>query len=252
MNPALARSCAVLGDEAVERLSSAHVAVFGVGGVGSWCAEALVRSGLGEITLVDFDSVAPSNINRQLMASAATLGELKVAALARRLAEIRPECRVHPVAERYESATAAKFHLSSFDCVIDAIDQVPSKALLIREALSVPSLAFFSSMGAALRRDPLRVKAGKFSRVTGDGLAKALRSRFKRPGEALRRDFTCVWSEEPQLKTAPGAPKGSLVTVTAAFGLALASLAINALGEPKKTPNKKTKFFLSEPQSPNP
>ncbi|MBO4955300.1 MAG: ThiF family adenylyltransferase, partial [Muribaculaceae bacterium] len=154
----------LLGTDALSRLHSARVLVMGIGGVGSWAAEALVRSSVGHITIVDADRIVPSNINRQLMATTKTVGELKVEALRQRLLEINPAADVVAVNQEYNAEAAASLAIDSYDCVIDAIDSVADKALLIYEAtrLKVP---LFSSMGAALKSDPSRIRIGKFSEV---------------------------------------------------------------------------------------
>lgn len=211
----------LLGAEAMRALAKTRVIVVGTGGVGSWCAEALARTAVGHLTLVDSDRVCASNVNRQLMATSATIGEPKVAALARRLREINPAADIRAVDGVYSADTASTFKLEEFDYVIDAIDSVADKAHLIRHALSIPSVTLFSSMGAARRLDSFRIRATEFWKVQGDGLARALRNRFRKTGEFPVRKFTCVWSEEP-----PRAEAGTVMHVTAAFGLALASLVV--------------------------
>lgn len=211
----------LLGEETMRALSRTRVLVVGTGGVGSWCAEALVRTGIGHLALVDSDLVCASNVNRQLMATSATIGEPKVKALARRLREINPAADISAVEGVYSADTASTFKLEEYDYVIDAIDSVADKAHLIRNALSIPSVTLFSSMGAARRLDPFRIRATEFWKVQGDGLARALRNRFRKSGEFPARKFTCVWSDEP-----PRADAGTVMHVTAAFGLALASLVV--------------------------
>ncbi|MDY5597574.1 MAG: ThiF family adenylyltransferase, partial [Kiritimatiellia bacterium] len=179
------RSISLLGDEAFSRISGYRVAIFGVGGVGGWCAEALVRTGVRNITLVDDDIVAESNVNRQRQATPSTIGRMKVEALRDILLDIAPDAAIASIAERYTPASAARFDntLDSADFVIDAIDSVDCKAHLIQRCAN-PAVAeggkmrrpiLFSSMGAALRTDPTRVRTSPFNKVTGDGLARALR-----------------------------------------------------------------------------
>lgn len=212
----------LLGEETMRALSRTRAIVVGTGGVGSWCAEALARTGIGHIALVDSDLVCASNVNRQLMATSATIGEPKVHALARRLREINPAAEISAVEGVYSAGTASTFRLEEYDYVIDAIDSVADKAHLIRNALSIPSITLYSSMGAARRLDPFRVRATEFWKVRGDGLARALRNRFRKSGEFPARKFTCVWSDEP-----PRAAAGTVMHVTATFGLALASLVVS-------------------------
>jgi len=244
------RSEALLGEVAMKRLAAAHVLVVGVGGVGSWCAEALVRTGLGHVTLVDDDTVAASNLNRQCPATTATLGRPKVEAMRDRLLAINPACDVEAVGERLERrrgvlaaseglsiplTDAARTPRLRFDLVIDAIDSVDCKAELILSATEA-GIPIVSSMGAALRTDPTKVCVTRFEKVEGDGLAKALRQRFKKLRRFPAAKFPCVWSSEPSLQFKQSnnsnnqtIPKGSLMTVTATFGMCLASETIKIL-----------------------
>lgn len=227
------RTGIVLGEAGLHRLARAHVAIFGVGGVGSWCAEALVRTGLGSITLVDGDTVVASNVNRQAMAMPGTVGQVKVAAMRERLLAINPALKVEAIHARFNEESARSFDFAVFDAVVDAIDAVDDKALLIRTAAARENLAFVSSMGAALRTDPTQVRLDAFSRVAGDGLAKALRRRFRLDPPA--RDFASVHSlEAPQVSERLG--RGSLMPVTCAFGMALAAATVKFLLA--KTPEK--------------
>ena len=225
------RSKALLGETAMKRLAEARVLVVGVGGVGSWCAEALVRTGLGHITLMDDDVVAESNVNRQCPATAATAGRPKVEAMAERLMAINPVADVVGKFERFE-----KFEkFEKFDVVVDAIDSVDCKAELILGATEA-GVPIVSSMGAALRIDPTKVKVTRFEKVEGDGLARALRQRFKKLNRFPVAKFSCVWSteqahENQTLKhsNTQTISKGSLMPVTATFGMCLASEAIKIL-----------------------
>lgn len=234
--PFFIRSSRLLGLAAFARLRRVKVVVFGVGGVGSWCAEALVRTGVTDITIVDADRVDPSNVNRQLEATTSTIGTSKVEAMKRRLLEINPSATVTAVDLFFDRATAGAFDFDSYDYVVDAIDSLPSKALLIDRA-TASRARLFSSMGAAGRTDSTRVAVAEFWKVAVCPLARALRVRFRRAGAddpRPRRPFLCVYSEESVRPTVAAAPTdgarsvpGSIVTVTAAFGLALASLIIN-------------------------
>ena len=231
MRGCFSRSEALLGGVAMARLEAAHVLVVGVGGVGSWCAEALVRTGVGKITLVDDDVVAESNVNRQCPATAKTIGRAKVEAMAERLKEINPDCEVEAVNVRYSSSCV--LCLKSFSLVVDAIDSVDCKAELILAATEA-GVPLVSSMGAALKTDPTLVKVTRFEKVEGDGLARALRQRFKKLNRFPAAKFSCVWSSEETFVQAAGAPlprsaKGSLMPVTATFGMCLASEAIRIL-----------------------
>lgn len=213
----------------MQRLAEARVLLVGVGGVGSWCAEALVRTGLGHLTIVDPDCVELTNINRQLPATSSTVGELKVEVMRRRLLDINPEAEVEARAERYTPETAGAFDLGSYDYVIDAIDSVACKAELILRA-SEAGVALCSSMGAARKLDPSKIEVAEFWKVYGDPLARALRNRFKRTERYPRRKFKCVFSPEtiPHRLggTANGGHNGTFAHTTAIFGLTLASIVV--------------------------
>ena len=159
-----ARQRLVAGDAMMEALGRTRVIVFGVGGVGSWCCEALCRSAIGHITLVDSDLVAVSNINRQLMATTSTVGTPKVEALARRLRDINPVADIIARQEAYTADTADSFDLGSYDYVIDAIDSLENKALLILRATAADTV-LFSSMGAARKLDTTKIGIAEFFKV---------------------------------------------------------------------------------------
>lgn len=242
----LSRSHLLLGDEVMQRLATTRVIIFGIGGVGSWAAEALVRTGLIHITIVDNDRVALSNINRQLPATINTVGELKVEALREHLLSVNPDARITTIASPYTPETAADFALGTYDYIIDAIDSLSCKAALILHATSLKGVKFYSSMGAALKLDPTRVNVAEFWQVQGCPLARALRQRFKRNGQLPSRKFKCVYSDElvpnrgtldddaPSGSTwdsAKAAINGSLLQVTGTVGFTLASLIIKDITE---------------------
>lgn len=231
MEDFFSRSEALLGAATMSRLAETRVILFGVGGVGSWCAEALIRTGLRHLTIVDDDTVQPSNLNRQLPATRDTLGRPKVVALRERLLSINPDAEIIALCERYTALSPFTFQLSIYDAVVDAIDSVNDKADLLIAATKA-GCRVYSSMGAALRFDPTHVRVSSFDRVSGDGLARALRQRFKRLGQYPAHSFRCVWSDEPPVSLSPitnnpsPLPKGSLMPVTATFGCTLASLVL--------------------------
>ena len=169
----------LLGKDIVNRLAQTRVIIFGVGGVGSWCAESLIRSGIGHLTMVDFDRVCPTNINRQLMATTQTVGQLKAEVLKERLLTINPSAEIIALPQMYTAETAEHFLLDDYDYVIDAIDSLDNKALLIRKACD-SSATFFASMGAALKMDPRKIDIAEFWKVKGCPLAAALRRKFKK------------------------------------------------------------------------
>ena len=247
----------LLGDEAMNSIGEKRVIIFGVGGVGSWCAESLVRSGITHLTIVDSDRVCITNINRQLMATSKTVGQVKVEALKERLLSINPQAEITALQQVFTAETANSFDIGSYDYIIDAIDSLKDKTLLILMATQTQA-KFYSSMGAALKLDPTRIKTAEFWKVQGDPLARALRKRFKRDGQYPKRKFQCVYSDEllenkghnatcgteqcmcPKAKVGPGDPtllnhewcsskaqiNGTLAHITAIFGFMLAGLVI--------------------------
>ena len=253
----LRRTELLLGAEAVDRIGRQRVIIFGVGGVGSWCAESLVRSGVRQLTIVDSDRVCITNINRQLMATTKTVGQVKVEALKERLLEINPAAEITALQKIFTEDTASDFHLEDYDYIIDAIDSLKDKALLIELACRCEA-RFFSSMGAALKLDPTKIRVTEFWKVQGDPLARALRHHFKRQKRYPSRKFLCVYSEEllanngqnatcgteqcmcPKAKNGPGDPSllnhewcsskaqinGTLAHITAIFGFMLAGLVV--------------------------
>lgn len=234
----LSRVSRLIGREATDTLGKKKVILFGLGGVGSWAAESLVRSGIRQLTIVDADTVAESNINRQLPAMTSTVGKSKVEVMRDRLLDIAPDADIRVVNGRYDKATAEDFDLDSYDYTIDAIDSLADKALLILRATSSRT-RFYSSMGAALKLDPSRIQIAEFWKVKGCPLAAALRRRFKKSGLLPRRKFKCVFSDElvhnRGEEMADGgamsfdkvAFNGALCHITAIFGMMLASLVVN-------------------------
>ena len=185
----------LLGKETTTSITQKRVIIFGVGGVGSWCAESLIRSGIHHLTIVDSDHVCATNINRQLMATTETVGRPKVEVLKERLLTINPDAEINALQQVYCAETAASFHIETFDYVIDAIDSLENKALLIRHACETPA-TLFASMGAALKMDPLKIDITEFWKVKGCPLAKALRQKFKKSKQFPAKKFKCVYSEE--------------------------------------------------------
>lgn len=242
------------------RLADTRVIIFGVGGVGSWCAEGLIRSGVGHLTIVDSDRVCITNVNRQMMATSRTIGKVKVDALKERLLEINPEADIEAVQAIYSEESSSKFNLDSYDYVVDAIDSLKEKAALILHATRSKS-KFFSSMGAALKSDPTMIRVTEFWKVKGCPLARALRQKFKKRKTYPSKKFLCVYSEEllenkgsesscgtdrcvcPKSTKTEGEPSfanhewcsskarinGSLMHITSIFGLTLSGLIINDL-----------------------
>lgn len=240
----LDRSERLLGHEGMARLATKRVILFGVGGVGSWCAECLIRSGIKHLTLVDNDKVVATNCNRQLMATTQTLGQIKVEAMKERLLTINPTADIQALCATYTSETANSFALESYDYIIDAIDSLKDKADLILRASTIchkeKNVHFLSSMGAALRVDPTKIRVDEFWNVKGDALARALRNTFKRHKTFPASKFKCVYSEEVPLPnlgetTETSSYKaqinGSMCPVTGIFGMTLAGIVIKDAAE---------------------
>lgn len=185
----------LVGDKAFKHISDVRVIIFGVGGVGSWCAESLIRSGIRRLTIVDSDRVCITNINRQLMATTETVGQVKVEALKNRLLSINPTAEINALREIYCADTAGSFQIETYDYIIDAIDSLENKAALIRHACETKA-TFFSSMGAALKMDPMKIDVAEFWKVKGCPLAAALRRKFKKSKDFPAKKFKCVYSEE--------------------------------------------------------
>ncbi len=211
-----ARLRLLLGESGARCISALRIIVFGVGGVGSWCAESLVRSGVRELTIVDPDTVNVTNINRQLMATTSTVGLYKVDVLKERLQDINPHAKISTLKDRYCSETADRFKLESYDVVVDAIDSLKDKKLLILNATS-SGARLYSSMGAARKIDPSQIKVADFKDVYGDPLGRMLRKGMRQEGTFPEKPFKCVFS--PEAMECEGL--GSMVHVTAVFGLTL-------------------------------
>ena len=237
-DPRFNRLRLLLGDETLMQIMQKRVIVFGVGGVGSWCAESLVRSGICDITLVDADKVCITNINRQLLATTSTIDGVKVDVMKRRLLDINPSAQITALEKRYDESSADEFNLNDYDYVIDAIDSLADKALLIRNACD-STATLFASMGAALKTDSSRIATAEFWKVQGCPLAAALRRRFKRSKQLPSRKFRCVYSDEVfpnrggeidndgSMTFNKVSINGTLAHTTAIFGLKLAELVIN-------------------------
>ena len=189
------RTRLLVGDRVLQRIGALRVIPFGVGGVGSWCAESLVRSGVRRLTLVDSDRVSITNVNRQMPATVPTVGRVKVEVVRERLLSINPDAEICAVQDIYCAENAETFALDTYDVIIDAIDSLAEKAHLILRATQTGAL-FVSSMGAALKMDPTRVQIAEFGNVRGCPLARALRNKFKRAKTWPKRKFRCVFSDE--------------------------------------------------------
>lgn len=222
---ALHRTSLLLGADAVAKLRGATVMVVGCGAVGSFAAEALARTGVGHIILIDSDVIDESNINRQLFALQSTLGLPKVDVAAARIHDINPNIRVTPMKLFFDDTTVLDF---TPDFVIDAIDSVPSKIALYKWC-TMRRAPFISSMGAARKFDPTQIKIAKISKTTVCPLAAKIRKLVR--AERLP-DFYVVYSTEsaaPVSQSDGARVFGSLIAVTGTFGLIAANFAINSI-----------------------
>lgn len=241
------------GAAALDRLRPAHVCVVGVGGVGSWAVEALARSGIGELTLIDLDDVCVSNTNRQLPALTAEVGKPKVEVLAERIPGINPECRVHSRVEFFTGSNASELLGVRFDFLLDAIDNVANKSLLIASARA-KGIPVITTGGAGGRRDPTALQVTDLAFSTHDPLLQQLRKKLRgEHGFPLNKTepfgVDCVFSPEPLLYPRPDGTVcrtrdpdadfrlncesgyGTATFVTGAFGFAAAGQIVRRLTE---------------------
>ncbi|HYF43368.1 MAG TPA: tRNA threonylcarbamoyladenosine dehydratase [Ramlibacter sp.] len=237
------------GLDGAAAIRHSHVAVVGIGGVGSWAAEALARSGVGELTLIDLDHVAESNINRQIHALDATVGQAKVQAMRERIAQIHPGCQIHGVEEFVEPENWPQLLPAGVQAVIDACDQVKAKAAMAAWALKTRTL-FISAGAAGGKRQAHKVDIDDLSRTTHDPLLAQLRYRLRKfhgaPREGKSIGIPCVFSREA---VAPPDPScaiegdgslnchgyGSVVAVTATFGQCAAGWVLDQLARGKRS-----------------
>ena len=232
IDPRFEREAMLLGEDAVARLSQCRVALFGVGGVGSYAAEALARSGVGEIELIDHDTVSVSNINRQLIALESTVGRPKVQVAAERMRDINPDIRVIERQEFFLPENAHTFDFSTYDYVIDAIDTVSGK-IAIAEAATKAGVPMISCMGTGNKLDPTAFRVTDLAKTSMCPLARVMRRELKKRGIL---HLTVVYSEEQAMRptgaldeeTGKQVP-GSLAFVPSVAGLIAASEAIKIL-----------------------
>jgi len=241
----------VYGKRGHQRLHKAHVCVVGIGGVGSWAVEALARSGVGELTIIDHDDISASNINRQIHADISTLESAKVSAMQQRVALINPDCSCHAIDDMLVSKNIEKYIDSRFDYVIDAMDSILFKAALIDHCKRC-KIPIVTIGGAGGRTDPMKIEVADLTKTWNDPLAAKVRQRLRsKYGYRNRKRFRvkCVFStEQARYPTSAGEVSyqkpgvagatldcdsgyGSLVSVTASFGFVAASLVMNKLVE---------------------
>lgn len=198
MTDFLERTRAMLGDDAIEKLNKSRVAVFGVGGVGGYTVEALVRSGIGEIDVFDKDTVSISNINRQIIATQSTVGMSKVEAIKARIHEINPECKVNIHEVFYLPENAHNYDFACYNYIVDAVDTVTAKLEIIRRAKEA-DIPVISSMGTGNKLDPTRLEVADISKTTVCPLARVMRRELKSRGI---NHLKVVYSKEEPRKTA--------------------------------------------------
>ena len=190
--------------------------------MGGWCAETLLRTGIGPFTLVDFYKVYTTNINRQVVATHENIGQSKVIEMQKRLLSIAPEADIQAIDRQYNAETADTFDLAQYDILIDAIDMVECKALLLYNATTA-GCRVYSSMGAGRKTDPQKIHTAEFWKVQGCPLARALRTKIKKAGLMPTSKIQCVYSEEIS------GDQGTLAPIVGVFGMTLASMVINHL-----------------------
>ncbi len=234
------------GDDALTRFNQAHVCVIGIGGVGSWAAEALARNAVGRITLIDLDNIAESNVNRQLHAVDGAFGKAKVTAMAERIRSINPQCEVFEVEDFITPENAVTLLANGYDVVLDAIDDAKAKVAIAAYCRQHKQPLVMTG-GAGGRLDPVRMQTADLAKTTGDRLLAKVRNQLRRDhgfpkGDKARFGIPCIYSDEQVHKPHSEncdtdsaltglncAGYGSSVCVTAPFGMAAAALALNHL-----------------------
>ena len=192
MSEAFSRTELIYGREAMERIASSHIAVFGIGGVGGYVVEALARSGVGALDLIDSDKVVTSNLNRQIIATRSTIGRFKVDVAAERIADINPDCKVRTFKIFYLPETADRFDFTDYDYVVDAIDTVTGKLTLIENAKAA-GVPIISSMGAGNKVNPAAFEVADIYKTSVCPLAKVMRRECKKRGI---KSLKVVYSKE--------------------------------------------------------
>lgn len=222
----LSRVSYVIGPESIGRLQQAHVAVAGLGGVGSYVAEALARSGIGSLTLLDADVIEPSNINRQLPALQSTMGKRKTELMADRIRDINPQCRLYLRSSFYQPGEFAKYFPEQLDFFADAIDSTASKIDLLCECYR-RKIPVISSMGTGNKLAPEKLRIADISKTHTCPLAKSVRKRLRQQG--IEKGITVVFSEELPVYASRERVPGSMIFVPASAGLMMASYIVRKL-----------------------
>ncbi len=217
------RTRLLIGAEACSLLAEARITVVGLGGVGSFAAEGLARCGVGNLTLVDSDRVVVSNINRQLIALTSTINQAKVDVVAKRVKDINPECKIESCAIRCNKDTIKHLLRNRPHYVVDAIDSVMDKVVLIQQCLE-RNIPIISAMGAGNRLDPTKFEVADISKTHTCPLARKLRHELRKVG--IQEGIRVVYSREKPIKVESGNPIGSISFVPSVAGLILASVVI--------------------------
>ncbi|MBL4638184.1 MAG: tRNA threonylcarbamoyladenosine dehydratase [Proteobacteria bacterium] len=233
-NPLFERTHILIGDEGIKRLQDSHVLLAGMGGVGSFTAEALARMGVGELTLIDHDVVSKSNMNRQLIALNSTVGEAKADVMAERIRDINPDCKINIIKEFLTPESIPELlRQHDFDVIVDAIDSMSSKATLLETAWRNKT-PVFASMGAGGKLDPTQVRTSDIMKTSMCKLAKQLRGHLRKRG--VGKGIQAVYSVEQPMPALPpesvgrGRPRavnGTVSYMPSIFGLTLAGMVIN-------------------------
>lgn len=214
----------LIGENALEKLASSKVAVFGIGGVGGYVVEALVRAGIGEIDLIDNDTINPTNINRQIVALHSTLGQYKVDVMEKRILDINPNIKINSFKTFFDENTINQFDFSKYDYIIDAIDSVKSKLLLIEAAKKI-NIPIISSMGTGNKLNPTKFEIEDISKTSVCPLARIIRSELKKQGI---KKLKVLYSKEEPIKTGSRTPS-SISFVPSVAGLIIASEVVKDL-----------------------
>lgn len=213
------RTIQLIGKDSFDALQRTRVILFGVGGVGGWCAETLLRTGIGSLSIVDFDRVDITNINRQVVAIHKNIGESKVIEMQKHLLNIVPTADIQTIECEYNIDTADTFDLKQYDIVIDAIDMIECKALLLHRATQA-GCKVYSSMGAGRKINPQNIRTAEFWKVKGCPLARALRTHMRKNNLLPFSHINCVYSEEI------ASEHGTIAPVVGVFGMTLAAMVI--------------------------
>ncbi|MBE7708505.1 MAG: tRNA threonylcarbamoyladenosine dehydratase [Cyanobacteria bacterium SIG27] len=214
----------LIGENALEKLASSKVAVFGIGGVGGYVVEALVRAGIGEIDLIDNDTINLTNLNRQIVALHSTIGQFKVDVMELRAKDINPDVKINSFKTFFDKNTINQFDFSKYDYIIDAIDSVKSKLLLI-EAAKKLNIPIISSMGTGNKLDPTKFQIADISKTSVCPLARVIRVELKKRGI---KNLKVLYSTEAPIKTGSRTPS-SISFVPPAAGLIIASEVVKDL-----------------------